>query len=171
MYGRVSTSGFTEECAAELEGAGWQSVERSVDGDVTAIGTFILARSDNQVRSEVRQTFLERLRAECEGRVERRRVHERATALPCSRARYVLAPRQLRSPPESLMKMDGADEDSGVTDGGQPAARARWPRSSRFQPGTPHRVGRAVLRCRLEPPRPPSSATSPVGLQAGMNIM
>ena len=86
------------ECAAELEGAGWQSVERSVDGDVTAIGTFILARSDNPW-SEVQQTFLERLRAECEGRVERRRVHERATALPCSRARYVLAPRQLRSPP------------------------------------------------------------------------
>ena len=29
----------------------------------------------------------------------------------------------------SLMKMDGALDDCGVTDGEQPAARARWPRT------------------------------------------
>ena len=37
------------ENAAEFEGAGWQSVERSVAGDVTGIGSFILARYDKQV--------------------------------------------------------------------------------------------------------------------------
>ena len=35
--------------AEEFEDAGWQSVERSVAGDVTVIGSFIFAPTDKQV--------------------------------------------------------------------------------------------------------------------------
>ena len=46
---RLAHRASPSEYAAEFEDAGWQSVERSVVGDVTGIGSFILARTDNQV--------------------------------------------------------------------------------------------------------------------------